>query len=100
VESDLGLGESTMNQDEISARLIVLETFAMMALGLYLANSRNDPDYSKSEALLEDLRQASVANAAAAGSSVQTVAKQYANHLASILADNIRHLRGEGGQSH
>jgi len=89
-----------MNQDEISARLIVLETFAMMALGLYLANSRNDPDYSRSSALVEQLRQASVANAASAGPSVQTAAKQYADHLASILGENIRGLRGEGGQSH
>jgi hypothetical protein len=89
-----------MNQDEISARLIVLETFAMMALGLYLANSRNDPDYSRSSALVEQLRQASVANAASAGPSVRTAAKQYADHLASILGDNIRGLRGEAGQSH
>jgi hypothetical protein len=89
-----------MHSDEVSARLIVLETFAMMALGLYLANSRNDPDYSKSSALLEDLRLTSVSNAAAAGPAVQAAAQQYADHLASILAQNIRHLRGEGGQSH
>ena len=89
-----------MNQDEVSARLIVLETFATMALGLYLANSRNDPDYSKSSALLEDLRLTSVSIAAAAGPSVQALAQRYADHLTSILAENIRHLRGEGGQSH
>ena len=89
-----------MNDDEVSARLIVLEVFAMSALGLYLANSRNDPDYSKAAALLDDLRKSSFVNAAPAGPVVQMAAKQYADHLASILAENIRHLRGEGGKSH
>jgi hypothetical protein len=89
-----------MNQDETSGRLIVLETFAMMALGLYLANSRNDPDYSKSAALLEDLRQSSVSIASASGPAVKAAAQAYSEHLTSILAENLRNMRGEGGQSH
>jgi hypothetical protein len=76
------------------------ENFVMMSLGLYLANSRNDPDYSKSAALLENLRQSSVSIASAGGPAVQAAAQAYAEHLTSILAENLRSMRGEGGQSH
>jgi hypothetical protein len=90
-----------MHSDEVSARLIVLETFVMMAVGLYLANSRNDPDYSKVTALIEHLKATSISNAAALASApVQAAAERYAGHLTSILAHEIRSLRGEGGQSH
>jgi hypothetical protein len=72
----------------------------MMAIGLYLANSRNDPDYSKAGALLEDLRQSSVSIASASGPAVKAAAQAYAEHLTSVLAENLRSMRGEGGQSH
>jgi hypothetical protein len=45
-----------MTNDEIAGRLIVLEAFSMTALSLYLANARNDPDFSKAKALLDHLR--------------------------------------------
>ena len=89
-----------MNHDEIVGRFIVLETFAMMALGLYLANSKNDPDYSKSAALLDHLKSASVTISAAAPPAVQAFAEKYADHLTDVLAQNLRNMRGEGGQSH
>jgi hypothetical protein len=34
-----------MNEAETNGLPIVLETFVMMSLGVYLANSKNDPDY-------------------------------------------------------
>lgn len=89
-----------MNNDEISARLIVLETFAMSALGLYLANSRNDPDYSKAAALIDYLKQSAISNSAATDPSVQNATQQYAEHLTSILMNSIRNLRGEDSRSH
>jgi hypothetical protein len=60
-----------MNQNEIEGRLIVLEVFVITALALYLANSKNDPDYWKSTALLDHLRATSASNASAAGVEVQ-----------------------------
>ncbi len=89
-----------MNPDEISGRLIVLETFVMTSLGLYLANTKNDPSYSMAAAMLDHLREASVSNAAAASPAVQANTKAYSNHLVSVLTENLRLLRGEGGQSH
>jgi hypothetical protein len=89
-----------MNQDEMNARLIVLETFVMTTLGLYLANSKNDPDYSKATAMIDYLRAASVSNASAAGDAVHKTAHAYADYLASMVAANLRQLRGEGGLSH
>jgi len=89
-----------MESNEVAARLIVLETFAMTALGMFLANAGNDPDFSKATALIEHLKQASVANAAAASPQVQALAKGYSDHLSSILAENLRGLRGSPGRPH
>jgi hypothetical protein len=89
-----------MDQNEVSGRLIVLETFVMTALGLYLSNSRNDPDYSKAAGILEHLRETSSLVASASGPAVRTAAQTYSEHLTSVLAENLRSMRGEGGQSH
>jgi hypothetical protein len=45
-----------MPNEELSGQITALEVVAMTALGLYLANSRNDPDYQKAGALI-DMRQ-------------------------------------------
>jgi len=89
-----------MDADETNARLIVVETFAMMSLGLYLSKAKNDPDCSRSAAILDHLRQACASNAAASSSSVQAATKAYSEQLASVLAENLRQLRGERRQSH
>lgn len=89
-----------MSNDEIAGRLHTLEHFAMAALGLYLANSRNDPDYSKATALLDYLRSSAVASSAKLSPGAQQAVKDYADHLVSELRANVRTLRGEGGQSH
>jgi hypothetical protein len=47
-----------MTNDEIAGRLVVLEVFVVTAFGLYLSNSRNDPDFSKATALLDHTRAA------------------------------------------
>ena len=87
-----------MTNDEIAGRLKVLEVLNMTALGLYLANSKNDPDYSKAAALLDYIR----ASISAASVDLNPVgiqeAQRYANKLTEILASNLRNMRGEGGQ--
>ena len=40
-----------MSNEELAGRVCAIEVIAMMALGMYLANSRNDPDYQKAGAL-------------------------------------------------
>jgi hypothetical protein len=89
-----------MNQNEIEGRLIVLEIFVITALALYLANSKNDPDYSKSTALLDHLRATSASNASAARVEVQQATRAYSDHLLSLIGSNLRQMRGEGGQPH
>ena len=89
-----------MNEAETNGRLIVLEAFVMMSLGLYLANSKNDPDYSKAAALLDHLRQTSTSIAATYPLAVQEAARKYSDDLTTVLAENLRQIRGEGGQSH
>jgi len=89
-----------VDADEANARLIVLETFAMMSLGLYLLKAKNDTDCSRSAALLDHLRQACASNAAASSPAVQAATKGYSEQLASVLAENLRKLRCEGGRSH
>ena len=81
-----------MKNGEIVGRLTALEVFSMTALGLYLANSRNDADYSKATALLDFLRQ-SVSNSAS--SLPQAEAAKYAEYLVSTLAKNLKTMRGE-----
>jgi hypothetical protein len=89
-----------MSNDEIIARLAVLEVFTMTAFGLYLAIARDDPDYSNATALLESTRQAVANLTAPLSPAAETAANAYADHLLSILAENLRNLRGEDGRSH
>jgi hypothetical protein len=89
-----------MTNDEISGRLCVLEVFSMTALGLYLANTRNDPDYGKAAALLQHLRDTVSSLANALPISARPAAESYADQLVARLSENLRTMRGEGGQSH
>ena len=69
----------------------------MMALGIYLANSRNDPDYQKAGAVIEAMRQSIAANAKALSAPAQAAALRHGQHLLDIVSGNLRSLRGEGG---
>jgi hypothetical protein len=88
-----------MTADEVSARLIVLEVFGMTTLGIYLANDRNDPDYSKAKALLDYLKQ-TVQSSRFESAAEQSAATRYAEELAAQVLQNLRALRGEGGTTH
>jgi hypothetical protein len=89
-----------MKNGEIVGRLIALEVFSMTALGLYLANSRNDADYSKATALLDFLRQTVSNSASSLPLDVQAEAAKYAEYMVSTLAINLKTMRGETGHSH
>jgi len=89
-----------MSNDDIVGRLCALEIFSMTALGLYLANSRNDPDYAKATALLEHLRNSISLLASPLPAAAKAAAEAYGNHLLETLAQNLRTMRGEDGQSH
>lgn len=88
-----------MTSDEMAGRLIVMEVMVMTSLGLYLANSRNDPDYSKAGALLEHMRQ-SVLTSRFQSPGEQAVAVRYVDDLITQLTATLRSLRGEGGSPH
>lgn len=89
-----------MTNDEIAARLLVLEAISSTALALYLANSRNDPDYSKAHALLGAIRQSIAQLATTSPPAAQMIAQQYGDHVLGMVEENLRALRGEGGRSH
>jgi len=84
-----------MSNDEIAGRLVVLETFVMTSLGLYLANARNDPDYSKAEALLDHLRSTASTLASSLPIAAKLSAEGYADQLILTLTENLRAMRGE-----
>jgi hypothetical protein len=89
-----------MTNDEIAGRLVVLEAFSMTALGLYLANARNDPDFSKAAALLDHLKGTASSLAAGLPPTAKSAAETYADHLISVLTENLRSMRGEGTPPH
>ena len=88
-----------MTNDEIQGRLAALEVFTLTAFGLYLANSRNDPENRRALALLEHTRAAVSSLAVALPPLAQKAANEYADHLVSTLANNLRNLKGESGPS-
>jgi hypothetical protein len=89
-----------MTNEEIEARLFVLEAFVLTALGMYLANTSNDPTYEKATALLDFLRGTARSNAAASSPNVQAHAAAYSDYLTNLVSANLRAMRGETGHSH
>ena len=89
-----------MSNDEIIGRLHTLEHVAMLALGMYLANSKNEAGNSRALALLDQLRKGVVASSGHFPQGAQRAAKAYADHLLSVLEESVRrHLKSEG-QTH
>jgi hypothetical protein len=74
-----------MTNEEVVGRIAALEVIAMTALGLNLANVRNDPDYEKSDALLATMREALKSQAATLPAGAQTHAIRYGNHLVDAV---------------
>ena len=70
-----------MSNEELVGRVAALEVIAMSALGLYLADARNDQDYKESGALLAAMRDALKTQAATLSAEAQNHAINYGNHL-------------------
>jgi hypothetical protein len=84
-----------MSNEELVGRVAALEVIAMTALGLHLANARQDPDYRKSGRFLANMRDALNAQAATLPVEAQKHATGYGNHLLDAVANNLRFLRGD-----
>jgi hypothetical protein len=80
-----------MSNEELVGRIAALEVIAMTALGLHLANARNDPDYQKS--LLANLRDALTTQAASLPAAAQKHATSFGKHLLDAVARNLQALR-------
>jgi hypothetical protein len=88
------------DDDELAGRLCAVEVIAMMAMGMYLANAKNDPDYSKAGAIIEVLRRAVVDQLPDLPEGARPYALAYSGELLDTLSRNLRTLRGEGGSTH
>jgi len=83
-----------MTADELTGRMLVLEVIAMASLGLYLANSKNDPDMGKARALLDFLRKMIADKAIELKESQRPEALRYSDDLLSQVLENLKALRG------
>ncbi len=82
-----------MNPDELAGRIVVLEIISMTTLGLYLANSANDPDFSRARALFASLRLTISERALTLPETEQAEAVAYADELLSQAFENLKNLR-------
>jgi hypothetical protein len=87
-----------VTNDELAGQLLAVEVIAMTALGMYLANARNDPDYQKAAALIEHMRESIARKAHDLSLTARTHAVGHGNQLLDTVSQNLRMLRGEGGQ--
>ena len=81
-----------MSNEEIVGRIAALEVIAMTALGLHLANIRNDPDHQRSGVLLATMRDALRTQAATLPIEAQKHAVCYGNHLLDAAGQIYRGL--------
>ena len=84
-----------MATEELAGRLCALEVIALTALGMYLSNSKNDPE--KVDAVMERMRGLIGVNAAELSHGARSYAIQYGNALLDMVSANLQALRGEGG---
>jgi hypothetical protein len=85
-----------MSNEELVGRIAALEVIAMTALGLHLANARNDPDFQKS--LLANMRDALTTQAASLPAEAKKHATSFGNRLVDAVARNLRALRRDDSQ--
>ena len=81
-----------MSNEEMVGRIAALEVIAMTALGLHLANIRNDPDHQKSGAVLATMRDALRTQAATLPTEAQKHTICYGNHLLDAVGHPYRGL--------
>jgi hypothetical protein len=81
-----------MSNEEMVGRMAALEVIAMTALGLHLANTRNDPDHRRSGVLLATMRDALRTQAATLPTEAQKHTMCYGNHLLDAVGQIYRGL--------
>ena len=81
-----------MSNEEMMGRIAALEVIAMTALGLHLANIRNDPDHQKSGAVLATMRDALRTQAATLPTEAQKHTICYGDHLLDAVGQLYRGL--------
>jgi len=91
-----------MDEERLIARFGALENVCVITLALCLANSRNDPDFSKAEALLAALERDGHAGMAHLSPEVQQEGRVYLSNLLRMVLRTIPALRGDdsGRQRH
>ena len=81
-----------MSNEEMVGRMAALEVIAMTALGLHLANIRNDPDHQKSGTVLATMRDALRTQAATLPTEAQKHTICYGDHLLDAVGQLYRGL--------
>ena len=84
-----------MSIDELTGRMVALEVIAMTALGMYLANSENDPDMALSRGVLDHMRELIAVKAEELSEVGRVAAIHYADDLLSQVLENLPGLRGK-----
>ena len=87
-----------MTNEEIAGSLVVLETFAVSAFALSIANAAQE-DHTKVSRLLEQSRETIGARAMTLGPDAQETVAKYADHQLAVLTQLLRDL-GVGGLQH
>jgi hypothetical protein len=84
-----------VSNEELSGRMMTLEIIAITTLGLYIANSRNDPDMALARGLLSYLRDMIDQKARELPDAAALSARSYADDLLSQVLESLKLLRGE-----
>ena len=72
--------------ENVMVRVAILESLCISALTLYLANVRNDPDFVKSNALIDMIQKDAVAGIAQFPPEI----RDHGAGLAKVLLDRLR----------
>jgi len=83
-----------VTSDEIAGRLIVLETFAMTALGLCLATGSADSGFKRAHMLLEHLKGTIRSLGAGVSPEVKKAAEGYGGYLIDLVSKNLKVIEG------
>jgi len=86
-----------MSNEELAGRVVALEVISMTALGLYLANAKNDPDGSRTKAIFQALRSAISAHAQTLPPETRSHAIKYGDALLDQVEQNLPALVGHTG---
>ena len=84
---------------ELEGQIAVLEVVNVVTLGLYLANTKNDPNFERARALLDFIRDFALKKTAEdlPSPEARQAAARYTDSLLSQVLESVPHLRGSNG---